>query len=266
MIKLNVIAIMYSNHDPASGINFAKNHPFIPIGIVTLYLWLCYYGKIFMSLREPLDLRKPLAYWNLMLSTFSFVGMFHTIPTLIHNLRTMSLTENLCIEPRASFGMGACGLWVQLFIYSKIPELLDTFFIVARKKPLVFLHWYHHVTVLLFCWHSYATEASTGLFFVSMNYSVHAVMYGYYCLMAIDAKPKWLNPVIITICQIAQMIVGTALCCVSLYLLLFGDINCAVKTENVIAGMLMYGSYLYLFCDFAKRRFIHHRTFYTFAH
>ena len=251
---------MYSNYennyDPATGINFAKNHPFIPIGIVTGYLWLCYYGRIFMSMREPFDLRKPLAYWNLLLSTFSFVGMFHTIPTLIQNLNKMSLTENICIEPRISFGMGACGLWVQLFIYSKIPELLDTFFIIARKKPLIFLHWYHHVTVLLFCWHSYATEASTGLFFVTMNYSVHAVMYGYYYLMAIGIKPKWFNPAIITICQIAQMIAGTALCGMSVYLLAMGDVNCAVKVENVIAGILMYGSYLYLFCEFAIRRFI----------
>lgn len=258
---------MYSNYennyDPATGINFAKNHPFIPIGIVTGYLWLCYYGRIFMSMREPFDLRKPLAYWNLLLSTFSFVGMFHTIPTLIQNLNKMSLIENICIEPRISFGMGACGLWVQLFIYSKIPELLDTFFIVARKKPLIFLHWYHHVTVLLFCWHSYATEASTGLFFVTMNYSVHAIMYGYYYLMAIDAKPEWFNPVIITICQIVQMIAGTALCCLSLYLLLTDEANCAVKAENVIAGMLMYGSYLYLFCDFAVRRFINTKHEYS---
>ena len=27
-----------------------------------------------------------------------------------------------------------------------------------------------------------------------MNYSVHAVMYGYYYLMAVGAKPKWLKP------------------------------------------------------------------------
>jgi hypothetical protein len=67
-------------------------------------------------------------------------------------------------------------LWVQLFILSKIPELIDTVFIVQRKRPLIFLHWYHHVTVLLYCWHSYATEASQALYFVAMNYSVHAVM------------------------------------------------------------------------------------------
>jgi elongation of very long chain fatty acids protein 6 len=133
---------------------------------------------------------------------------------------------------------------------------VDTFFIVARKKPLIFLHWYHHVTVLAFCWHSYATEASTGLFFVAMNYSVHAVMYGYYFLMAIEQKPKWLKPVVITIAQISQMIVGTALCVMCFFLLQNAETACAVRKENVIAGGLMYGSYLYLFAEFAVKRFI----------
>jgi elongation of very long chain fatty acids protein 6 len=37
---------------------------------------------------------------------------------------------------------------------------VDTLFIVLRKKPLIFLHWYHHITVLLFCWHAFATQSS----------------------------------------------------------------------------------------------------------
>ena len=240
--------------DSTAGVNFAKEHSHIPVCITGGYLTACYFGQKYMANKQPHDLRLSLACWNLFLSFFSFVGMLRTVPQLMHNLHSMSLQDNLCSAPKDSFADGACGLWVQLFIFSKIPELVDTFFIVARKKPLLFLHWYHHVTVLLFCWHSYATEASTGLFFVSMNYSVHAMMYGYYFLMAVDAKPKWMNPGLITGCQISQMVVGTSLCAMTYSLL--GTTDCAVKRENVVAGGLMYGSYLYLFCDFACKRFL----------
>lgn len=235
------------------GLDFAKEHPYIPIGLSAGYLASCYLGKRYMSSRPAFDLQMPLAYWNLFLSVFSFIGMCNTVPQLLYNLNAMSMRDNLCGEPKTAFANGSCGLWVQLFIYSKIPELIDTFFIVARKKPLLFLHWYHHVTVLLFCWHSYATEASTGLFFVAMNYSVHAMMYGYYCLMALDMKPKWLKPSFITAGQIIQMVIGTTLCGMTYTLL--GTSECSVKKENVIAGGLMYGSYLYLFCEFACKRF-----------
>ena len=54
-------------------------------------------------------------------------------------------------------------LWhVTLCRRRKIPELIDTVFIVLRKKPLIFLHWYHHVTVVLYCWHSFAQRSSAG--------------------------------------------------------------------------------------------------------
>jgi len=79
-------------------------------------------------------------------------------------------------------------------------------------------------------------------------------MYGYYFLMAVNAKPKWLNPSLITLSQISQMVIGTSLCAITYSLL--GTTNCAVKRENVVAGGLMYGSYLYLFCEFACKRFL----------
>ena len=34
------------------------------------------------------------------------------------------------------------GYWTFMFALSKVPELGDTLFIVLRKQPLIFLHWY----------------------------------------------------------------------------------------------------------------------------
>merc|ERR1719197_2386399 len=93
--------------------------------------------------------------------------------------------NSMCALPSDTWGVGPTGFWVMTFIYSKIPELIDTVFIILRKKPLIFLHWYHHVTVLLYCWDAYSTMAASGLYFVAMNYSVHAFMYGYYCLTSL---------------------------------------------------------------------------------
>jgi len=80
-------------------------------------------------------------------------------------------------------------------------------------------------------------------------------MYGYYFLSSIKAWPKWLPPSVITIAQISQMIVGTTICVLSA-IYLKDDQPCAVTRENVIAGALMYGSYLYLFAEFFVKRFI----------
>lgn len=241
-------------YDPSPVSKWMKNHLSVPLITVFLYYVLIFSGQRYMKDKEPWRLKKSLAAWNLLLSTFSIIGTIRCTPNLLHNLFTLSVRDNFCIHPETSYGAGSTGLWAQLFILSKFPELLDTFFIVVNKKPLIFLHWYHHITVLLYCWHSYAFLSPTGIFFICMNYFVHAVMYGYYFLMAVKMKPAWLNPMIITSLQILQMIVGVVVTIMSLHYYRT-ESECELKLGNNMAGFLMYGSYLYLFLDFFFARY-----------
>lgn len=151
------------NYDPHPVLNVMKSTDYIiPFGAVASYLIFCYYGIRIMKARKPFDLLEPLSMWNLFLSIFSFYGAVRTVPHMLHRIFTLSFEQTVCQSPHTAYGAGACGLAVQLFIISKIPELIDTVFIVLRKKPLIFLHWYHHVTVLLYCWNAYVTESAAG--------------------------------------------------------------------------------------------------------
>jgi len=244
------------NFNPMKTLTIMQDNPSLPIAGVVAYCAFCIFGKMYMKSRDPWQWRKILAVWNLSLCIFSWMGAMRTAPQLVYNLSTMSVRDNLCTDPRITIGYGSCGLWIQLFVLSKFPELLDTFFIVIHKKNLIFLHWYHHITVLLYCWHSYVTYSPAGIFFAVMNYGVHAIMYGYYFLMAIKMKPAWLNAMCITAAQISQMVVGVALTIAAFYYYYTeGPIKCKIQKQNNIAALLMYGSYLFLFAQFFVTRY-----------
>lgn len=250
------------HYDPIPVLDWMqRNNYMIPVGSVVLYLLFCHFGRKAMENRKAFDLVNVLAAWNLFLSLFSTYGAVRTVPHMLHRVATMTFEDTMCEIPFSAYGAGACGLASVLFILSKVPELIDTVFIVLRKKPLIFLHWYHHVTVLLFCWNSYVTTAGAGLYFISMNYTVHAVMYFYYFLQAIKAIPKWFPSWTITLLQISQMIIGTFIVGASYYFYIFGGAKygpreCNNQPSNLAAGGIIYASYLYLFVEFALKRFL----------
>ena len=246
-----------NRYDPDVVLFWMRDHWEVPILAVLAYVVLIVAGPKLMDKLGVgrLELRAAMATWNALLSVFSFIGMLRTAPHLLHNVANKDYMTTVCTPPHLDWGSGATGLWVQLFILSKIPELIDTLWLVLKRRDVIFLHWYHHITVLLYCWHAYTNEAGAGLYFVAMNYSVHAIMYGYYCLMTLRVVPKWFPAWWITIAQIAQMFIGTGVCISCWYFMLTGA-KCHNALENLIAGGLMYGSYLYLFVEFAVKRFV----------
>merc|ERR1719464_327783 len=200
---------------------------------------------------NPLQ-RKALKYlfisWNLSLSLFSWLGLIHVVPHLYGYVREHGYYSSICAPPASWYTKGKPGFWLELFILSKFPELLDTVFLVFQKKRVIFLHWYHHVTVLLFCWQAYIRDAGPGLWYCAMNYSVHAIMYLYYACMTVPAFRKRVAAlgIFITTAQIMQMVVGAAATMSAAWWWARGY-DCHIKQSTCFLGVVMYLSYLGLF-------------------
>jgi hypothetical protein len=73
--------------------------------------------------------------------------------------------------------------------------------------------------------------------------------------MAVRMKPKWLNPMVVTVSQISQMVVGVAVTLAAFYYYKT-DASCNVTAENNTAAFVMYGSYLFLFLQFFVGRYL----------
>merc|ERR1711979_152714 len=99
----------------------------------------------------------------------------------------------------------------------------------------------------LYCWHSYSTCIATGIWFAAMNYSVHAVMYGYFAITATKYR-KLVSPfaIFITLAQLLQMVVGMYVT-VKAVLYQANQHECHVNKTNSVLGLLMYFSYFVLF-------------------
>ncbi|KAL3282829.1 hypothetical protein HHI36_005992 [Cryptolaemus montrouzieri] len=219
-----------------------------------IYVISIFSGQYFMKNRPKFELRKPLVIWNVALAVFSIIGASRTYPEISHILSNYGLYHSVCCPSFLTHDK-VSAFWAFLFIWSKPVEFGDTFFIVVRKQPLMFLHWYHHITVLLYSWLGYMDTVGTARWFVCMNYSVHSIMYTYFALRAMGFKlPKQLA-MVVTSLQLLQMIVG---CAVNIwaYQFLQSGLVCKVTYFNIMLSFAMYLSYLYLFAQFFYKSYL----------
>ena len=86
------------NYDPIPVLDWMRNNPMVPVAAVVLYGVLIMAGQYVMQNRPSWNWRRLMAFWNLGLSVFSWIGMARTLPQLAHNLYYMSLRDNLCTD------------------------------------------------------------------------------------------------------------------------------------------------------------------------
>ncbi len=233
----------------------ARDLFWLPYVLSALYVVLVLHtGPALMRryFKKPVECQTALKYWNLFLAGFSFCGALRTVPHLLGLLYLHGWSGTICGAAYVTYGSGASGLWTMLFIHSKYLEFFDTLFLILKNKPVSLLHWYHHASVLLYCWDALMWETPSGIVFVAMNYSVHALMYFYYYLTARRIFPKWGH--IVTKLQILQMVVGIASVGSHLW---FRRIykNCDGSDSNLLFAGVIYASYFLLFMQFYFKRY-----------
>ena len=229
-----------------------RRNQHIPFIIIAIYLVMVFGIKKWMRDRKPFKLTGVLVVWNLSLSMFSMIGSLRTIPQILHTVRSHGIHYSLCCEGDVS---GVYGFWTSLFILSKIPELGDTMFVVLRKQKLIFLHWFHHLTVLILVWFCNIDSFSLGRYFMVMNYIVHSVMYSYYALKSVGFRLARSLSMFITTLQLAQMFIGLYITSY-VYVEKFEERPCEMAQFGLYISLIMYLSYLLLFLNFFLRSYL----------
>lgn len=217
--------------------------------------------RIMKNHTRPMWLKPWVFAWNVFLVVFSTAGAYSVVPCIVSEIRNrmsyevwngqtdtyMGSVHNLMCHgagERAS-RYPSQFMWLCFFCASKVPEMIDTVLLVANKKNVIFLHWFHHLTVMLFCWVSWGYQTPVGIIYAAMNYTVHSLMYAWYGLASKGLKPKRLLSQTVTVLQIVQMVFGSAM---AVYVAVVEP--CDNHKIPVATGLMIYGSYLYLFVQF----------------
>ncbi|GMS92646.1 hypothetical protein PENTCL1PPCAC_14821, partial [Pristionchus entomophagus] len=222
------------------------------IWVAILYCLGVHALQRFMENRQPFVLMRPLILWNAALAIFSMIGFARLGEEFIFVLRTRSLLDSISysFDPHqpATF-------WGLCFAVSKLFELVDTLFVVLRKKNLIFLHWFHHAAVVVYCAHSSVEIVAATRWFMVMNYGVHSAMYSYYAITAAGHRlPRALSMTITTL-QTTQMFIGVAITFIVLYLKLQGNIV-QQSFENLGLTFAIYALLAVLFTSFFNKSYI----------
>ncbi|KAI8367471.1 GNS1/SUR4 family-domain-containing protein [Radiomyces spectabilis] len=137
-------------------------------------------------------------------------------------------------------------------------ELIDTVFLVAKKKKLEFLHYYHHSLTMVLCFSQLGGKTAVSWVPITLNLTVHVLMYYYYFRTAAGHKIWWKK--YLTTMQITQFIIDLFViyfCTYTYFAYTYWPHlpnmgSCAGTEASALFGCALLSSYLFLFINFYR--------------
>jgi fatty acid elongase 3 len=177
---------------------------------VPLYLGVILGGSYLMRNSKPLNVQRLLAAHNIFLCILSVIMAVVGIYEIVLAISTFGLENTYC----SGFGTGRPNvfftgrIWLLGFVFylSKYYELLDTVFIVLKRRPLTFLHIYHHIVIIALCLGFMRLRMTFYINGVITNATIHSFMYYYYWQQSLGRNVWWKR--YLTKAQIVQFFWG----------------------------------------------------------
>jgi hypothetical protein len=222
-----------------------------------LFLPTIFKLRAIMKHRPGFDLRGILIVWNFIASGLSGWAMYYVVPGLVGMVKRWGVDGMLCHNEHC-YSQEYIGFCIFVYQTTKCLEWIDTTLLALRKKPLIFLHLFHHIVTMVYCWHAAIYSSPTdcsGIWFCGMNLVVHFIMYGYYGIRALGIKV--VNKVLdkssfmLTILQTVQMVIGVYI----LYASITGCNSWEKNWHGTLFCAIMYGTYLILFGSLTLKKF-----------
>ncbi|WAR24220.1 ELOV4-like protein [Mya arenaria] len=180
--------------------------PVATLSIFFMYIFTVRQGPRLMEAQKAMDISAAIVIYNAGLVLLSAYMCYEFLVTsILAGYSYVCQPTNYSNDPLALRMANVCW-W---YFFSKIIELVDTGFHILRKRPVSFLHAYHHSTMLLNWWLGVKYVAGGQSWFLAMlNTFVHVIMYSYYALSALgpSVRPYLWWKKYLTILQLSQFV------------------------------------------------------------